>query len=518
MSAAYALGDAASRQASALQRVASGQRIHAAADDAAGLSISTRLTAQLRGSAVAVRNVHDGIGLLQVADGAAGRVTEQLQRIRELAVQAASAPLREADRSALQAEVRQRFQHAVAVQDGTRFNDRALFDGQFTAESIQMGADAGQRVEVALEPLILATTVTTPAYTVPAVTQQVTTTTSTPTARVFYASSAVTQALQAGDLTLNGVAVPASAGSAVPGDSADSAAAVKRAIQAAGVSGVTVGTSGPARSRVYTAADPGFSLPAGAMTLNGVSLPAVSGATMGAALSDLVAKVNAVSAASGITAGLATVSGATYVVISHPGGGNLDLQESVPGAASQALIGPTGLQRGVVYLQTPATVAPTPTITVGGNNPGAAGMSAGVRTANIAGTPVTTSTTATVVVTPAVDVPASTTTAWPDPDVSTRAQSLATIDLCDSLINHVSGVRGGIGATLGRFDAILGSLATTGVTLSAARSRITDADMAQETSRLAAAGVAAQAGHAMVAQATRLSGQAVLDLLDSGRR
>jgi flagellin len=518
MTPARALGDAAARQASAVQRVSSGQRINAAADDAAGLAIATRLTAQLRGAAVAVRNVHDGIGLLQVAEGAAGRVTEQLQRIRELAVQAASAPLREADRSALEAEVQQRFQHAVAVQDATRFNGRALFDGQFTAESIQMGADTGQRVEVALAPLILPTTVTTAAYTVPAVTQQVTTTVSTPTARVFYASSAVTQALQAGDLTVNGVAVPASAGSAVPGDSADSAAAVKRAIQAAGVSGVSVSTSGPARSSVYTAADPGFSLTAGAMTLNGVSLPAVSGATMGAALTDLVAKVNAVSAASGITAGLATLSGATYVVISHPGGGNLDLQETVPGAASQALIGPTGLQRGSVYLQTPATVAPTPTVTLGGNNPGAAGMAAGVRTANIPGTPVTTSSTTTVVVTPAVDVPASTTTAWPDPHVSNPAQARATIDLCDALIDHIGGVRGGIGATLGRFDAILDSLAGTGLTLSAARSRITDADMAQETARLTASGIAAQAGHAMVAQATRLSGQAVLALLEGAGR
>jgi flagellin len=91
----------------AVQRLSSGLRVNSAKDDAAGLAISERMTAQVRGSNVAIRNANDAISLFQTAEGAMSRITENLQRIRELAVQSANGALADADRTNLQAEVTQ---------------------------------------------------------------------------------------------------------------------------------------------------------------------------------------------------------------------------------------------------------------------------------------------------------------------------------------------------------------------------------------------------------------------------
>lgn len=111
----------------ALQRLSSGLRINSAGDDAAGLAISERFTTQIRGINQSVRNANDGISMLQTADGALGTVTQNLQRIRELAVQAANASNSEADRAALQQEVAQLTQEIDRVGRTTTFNGQQLF-------------------------------------------------------------------------------------------------------------------------------------------------------------------------------------------------------------------------------------------------------------------------------------------------------------------------------------------------------------------------------------------------------
>ena len=136
----------------ALQRLSSGLRINSAKDDAAGLAISTRFTSQIKGLNVAVRNAGDGIALAQTAEGALGSMNENLQRIRELAVQSANATNSDVDREALQAEVDQLVAEISRTADETDFNGRKLLDGSFSA-TFQIGANAGQTVDVSIGEL-----------------------------------------------------------------------------------------------------------------------------------------------------------------------------------------------------------------------------------------------------------------------------------------------------------------------------------------------------------------------------
>lgn len=115
------------RLGTAIQRLSSGLRINSAKDDAAGLAISERFSTQIRGINQAVRNANDGISMLQTAEGALGSVTESLQRIRELAVQAVNATNSQADRKALQLEVSQLLQEIDRVGTQTTFNGKKLF-------------------------------------------------------------------------------------------------------------------------------------------------------------------------------------------------------------------------------------------------------------------------------------------------------------------------------------------------------------------------------------------------------
>src|SRR5262245_7855977 len=134
--------------ATALQRLSSGLRINSAKDDAAGLAISERFSTQIRGLNQAVRNANDGISLSQTAEGALGEVSNNLQRIRELAVQAANATNSASDRAALQAEVDQRIAEITRVGNQTEFNGLKLLNGSFVSQIFQVGANAGQTITV----------------------------------------------------------------------------------------------------------------------------------------------------------------------------------------------------------------------------------------------------------------------------------------------------------------------------------------------------------------------------------
>ena len=128
-----------------MERLSTGQRINSAADDAAGLAISSRMTSQINGLNMAVRNANDGISLVQTADGALIEVTNMLQRMRELAVQGASGTLSATDRDALDVE----FQALTAAIEDVALNDRAQWLWELTclgggksATSFQVGANA----------------------------------------------------------------------------------------------------------------------------------------------------------------------------------------------------------------------------------------------------------------------------------------------------------------------------------------------------------------------------------------
>ncbi len=142
------LSTSGSSLATTIQRLSSGLRINSAKDDAAGLAISERFTTQIRGLDVAIRNANDGISLAQVAEGSLSEVGNNLQRIRELAVQSSNATNSASDRKALQAEVTQLVSEIDRVAKQSDFNGTKLLDGTFSSQLFQVGANAGQAIAI----------------------------------------------------------------------------------------------------------------------------------------------------------------------------------------------------------------------------------------------------------------------------------------------------------------------------------------------------------------------------------
>ena len=134
----------------ALERLSTGLRINSAKDDAAGLAISERFTTQIRGLNQAVRNASDGISLAQTTESALGELTNNLQRIRELAVQSVNATNSASDRAALNAEVQERIAEVDRIAKQTNFNGVKVLDGSFGTATFQVGANVGETISVSL--------------------------------------------------------------------------------------------------------------------------------------------------------------------------------------------------------------------------------------------------------------------------------------------------------------------------------------------------------------------------------
>ncbi len=133
-----------------IQRLSSGLRVNSAKDDAAGLAISERLNAQVRGNNVAIRNANDGISLAQTAEGALSKVGDSLQRMRELAVQARNATNTSDDRTSLDEEFQELAKEIGRVLGGTTFNGKAIVAGDAGTLNFQVGANTtvDDRIEV----------------------------------------------------------------------------------------------------------------------------------------------------------------------------------------------------------------------------------------------------------------------------------------------------------------------------------------------------------------------------------
>ncbi|MBF0434922.1 MAG: flagellin FliC, partial [Magnetococcales bacterium] len=133
------------------ERLSSGLRINRAGDDAAGLSISTRMTAQVRGTTQAIRNANDAISLTQVAEGALNETTSALQRIRELTVQAANDTNRATDRTDIQREIKQLLSEIDRISTTTTFNKIVLLSGGIaTGKKFQVGPDGAQTIQMSI--------------------------------------------------------------------------------------------------------------------------------------------------------------------------------------------------------------------------------------------------------------------------------------------------------------------------------------------------------------------------------
>ena len=137
----------------AMQQLSTGKRINSAKDDAAGLAISTRMEAQIRGLNMAIRNANDGISMMQTGEGAMNEVTDILQRMRELAVQSVNGTNNASDRAALNDEVQQLKSEIERIATTTEFNNQKLLDGSFKNKTLQIGDKANQSLSVGIDSI-----------------------------------------------------------------------------------------------------------------------------------------------------------------------------------------------------------------------------------------------------------------------------------------------------------------------------------------------------------------------------
>ena len=144
------LGVNTQTQAKTTEKLSSGYKINRAADDAAGLSISEKMRKQIRGLTQASKNAQDGISCVQTAEGALNEVHDMLQRMNELAVKGENGTLSSVDQSYIQAEIKQLMTEIDRVADTTTFNEQNLLDGTFTGKGLQVGAEAGQHIDISI--------------------------------------------------------------------------------------------------------------------------------------------------------------------------------------------------------------------------------------------------------------------------------------------------------------------------------------------------------------------------------
>ena len=302
----------------ALERLSSGLRINSARDDAAGLAIATRFTAQVRGLTVAMRNAGDGISLAQTAEGALGAMTESLQRLRELALQASNATNSDSDRLALNAEAQQLIEEISRVSEQTNFNGRNLLDGTFSS-SVQIGTNAGETVDISIN--------------------QVTADKLGGGIGAGVSAVGTSAALSNGDLILNGVSVGASAAgddTASVQDGAQSAISKAAAINA--VSDQT-GVTAEVNTNTVGGAEMTAAGLTGAITVNGVSIDITTGGDSAAAdRANVVSAINARSEQTGVVA-IDTGSDTAGVVLEAVDGRNITLTNETGSTLTQAATG-----------------------------------------------------------------------------------------------------------------------------------------------------------------------------------
>ena len=441
----------------AFQQLSSGLRINSAADDAAGLAISSRFDSQVRGLNQAVRNASDGVSLVQTADAALGSTNENLQRIRELSIQASNGTLNDSDRQAIQSEVNQLTEEIGRVANTTTFNGQRVLDGSFNQRSFQVGANANETINVAGGDVR--------------------------TSRLGSAAEVTGGAidpsgLQAGELTINGVDVRATQATddalstANPQGSAIAVAAAVNDVSAdTGVTATVNATEVSGNAAGGGQRDSGNQL-----IINGESISgfAVQADDAGGGL------VDAINAAADRTGVVASRTDSGGIELTAQDGRNIDVQTT--GNASAV----TGLAQ--------ATTTGTVTLTsesqfsVGGAAATDAGLQGGL-----------------------VGVTAQ--TAVRTVDVSTAEGANRSIAVVDRALSQVSSQRSRFGALQNRFESTISNLSNVAENVAAANSRIRDADFAERSTQLAQQRILQQANIAVLAQAN-VSQQSALSLLN----
>jgi flagellin len=468
-----------------MEQLSTGKRINSAADDAAGLAISTKMTSQIRGLNQAVRNANDGISLIQTAEGALNEITNMLQRMRQLAVQSASDSNTSSDRAALDAEFSALREEINRIGNNTQFNGMKILDksidggsGTFT---FQVGANSAQTVSITMGDF------RTTGGTTSAITSATTTAGNQQVNTLVFAS---TDSLAAGDTMtitrnagLDGTSqtytFTAAAALADGGAIAAALAADPNISDLLGLTPATLANNGTDD--------------AGAMSFTGAS-----GSTYT------------------LTANLGTVSAASYTATTQ----TTTLTLSGTYAAGDVISIDLGDGNAFEYTVTEANVSAITAAT--NNNPlataiaGAAGIGAALGVTVAASTNTVTLTgSANQSFTASASVNKSTggdLQMINSSTISTRANSDAAILALDSALQVVSDGRASMGATINRLNFAADNLLNVAQNASESRSRILDTDYAQATTELARSQIVQQAATAMLAQANQQPA-AVLSLL-----
>ncbi len=342
----------------ALERLSSGLRINSAKDDAAGLAISTRFESQIKGLNVAIRNAGDGVSLAQTAEGSLGSMTESLQRIRELALQASNGTNSSADRDALNAEAQLLIEEVTRVSEGANFNGVNLLDGSLST-SFQVGANAGETIGVSIGKLTADTLGVSSANGVSA--------------------TGSDNALSSGDLVINGTTVGASRASDDSASTSNAAAsaiskaaAINRVSDQSGVTAV-VDTNISAGSAMTAAAT------TGSVSINGTEIDIDTTGDAASSRSAVVTAINAQSSLTGVTA-VDSGDDALGVSLVAADGRNIELAYSGALTAETTGLAAAGTDTGGVTL---VANSGTNEISISGANTASAGVAAGTYTAGV---------------------------------------------------------------------------------------------------------------------------------------
>jgi flagellin len=481
------LGQSQSALAKSMQRLSSGLRINSAKDDAAGLAISDRMTSQVRGLNQATRNANDGISLAQTAEGALQETTNILQRMRELSVQSANDTNSASDRTSLQAEVNQLKQEMTRIANTTSFNGKNLLDGTLTTAQFQVGANANQTISFGIES----------AKATDLGNNSLTSNNATLNFAIERATSAAA-ASSANDVmaqTLTIIGEKTATASVSNGDSATTIAAAVNAQSA--TTGVTATARTTATMQTLT------STGAVSFALQGTNSSAVTITATVAALTDIseISKaINTQSGQTGITASIAN----NVITLTQAEGADIKISDFFGGgsAASQATISVTGSAAGAQAIGGSASLDST---TVGGeltfdsNSTFNISSSIADTAGSLFSTALNVANTSTLASINAVDI-------------TTVGGAANAIKSIDGALSSVDSMRGELGAVQNRFESTIANLSNVAENLSAARSRILDADIAQETSAMTKNNILQQAGVAILAQANQAP-QLALSLL-----
>ncbi|WP_417521803.1 flagellin [Marinobacter sp.] len=462
----------------ALERLSSGLRINSAKDDAAGLAISNRFEAQIRGLNQATRNANDGISLAQTAEGALGEAGNILQRVRELGVQSANASNSSSDRQALQDEVNQLVSELDRIATTTNFNGQKLFDGTFGSAQFQVGANANETISASTSNL----------RTDKFGNNQV-------IASGAAASSGTTNGVTGGSIDINGYLGTESVTIAGDASAKDIAADVNAKT---GDTGVTAS----ARTEVDLsfAASGSYTLNLIADNSDAQSVSFTIDATSGQdSLSAAVAAINDQSSKTGITAEVA--ENGSSVVLTNETGADIKIGDTtVQNAGNVSVTKQYRDEDGVLQA---AGSAATLTADTNADDSTTSGYIQLDSDRSFA---------VEVTSTDAFASTGSELRSVSNLDITSFESATQALKTVDAALSTISSQRAKFGAIQSRFESTISNLESTSTNLSAAQSRILDADFAAETAKLSKAQVLQQAGISVLAQANARP-QQVLSLL-----